>query len=169
MEQKIKESDRNLAAVLHLSVFTKLFLPLGNFIFPLIIWVYGKNRNFIDLHGRQALNFQISIFLYWVFLFCSGIAAVFIIAVNMGMEQQIPFQEHIQINDLTSAIPLLTALSVIGILALALFIFEVVVVVSATMKAGNGEHYNYPLSISFIKSSNQSKNEQNNNTQKETL
>jgi uncharacterized protein len=59
------------------------------------------------------------------------------------------------------------------LLILALFILEIVAVIKATIKASEGEFYHYPLTINFITPTpvdiHQSKNEQFNNTQNETL
>ena len=53
------QEERNLALIMHtLAFFT-------GFIGPLVIWLIKKDESeFIDQHGRDALNFQISILLY---------------------------------------------------------------------------------------------------------
>ncbi len=52
-------NEKSTGALIHLSVFTQYFIPLGNFIFPTIIWgARKKDSDFVDHHGRQALNFQ---------------------------------------------------------------------------------------------------------------
>lgn len=42
MTTQIINQNKTLAAVLHLSVFTKYFFPLGNFLFPMLLWL-AKN------------------------------------------------------------------------------------------------------------------------------
>lgn len=40
-------------------------IPFGNIIVPLIIWMVKRESDpFIDYHGREALNFQISLTIY---------------------------------------------------------------------------------------------------------
>ena len=57
--------QKNLAAAMHLSTFSKFFIPLGNFILPLILWMMNKDKSeFVDAHGKQAINFQLSLLLY---------------------------------------------------------------------------------------------------------
>ena len=67
MTESLTKHDRNLAAVIHASTFSKFFIPFGNFIIPLVLWTANKNENeFVDYNGKQALNFQISLLLYSV-------------------------------------------------------------------------------------------------------
>lgn len=48
----------HLAGLLH-------FIPFGQIIGPLVIWVVKKEESgFIDDQGKQALNFQISMLIY---------------------------------------------------------------------------------------------------------
>ena len=43
----------------------------------------------------------------------------------------------------------------LGLLLFSLFIFELIAVITATVKASKGELYKYPLSIPFIKTESQ--------------
>lgn len=58
--------DARLWAMLsHLTAFSGFFIPLGNIIAPLIIWLIKKDQHeFVDDQGKESLNFQISITLY---------------------------------------------------------------------------------------------------------
>ena len=64
-----KTSEKNTAAFTHLSTLSQYIIPFGNYIFPLIIWTNYKDKSeFADHHGKQALNFQLSILLYSLIL-----------------------------------------------------------------------------------------------------
>lgn len=162
--------NRNLATVLHLSVFTKYFIPLGNFIFPLLLWMMRKDDPFVDRHGRNALNFQISMFLYTVLLLCLGAATIIFFGLRLSLEEFGDINQHrIHIQEIGLAIPFIITISVFGIILLALFILEIFTVISASINASEGKEYHYPLTINFISSgkdseenhqSNQSENEQ---------
>ena len=53
------QEERNLALIMHILAF------FTGFIGPLVIWLIKKDESeYIDQHGRDALNFQISILLY---------------------------------------------------------------------------------------------------------
>ena len=61
--------QKNIATFIHLSTFSRFLIPFGNFIGPIVLWVTNKEKSsFIDAHGKQAINFQISVFLYAVIL-----------------------------------------------------------------------------------------------------
>ncbi len=64
MDTTISENQKNVAAVMHLSTFSKFFFPFGNFIAPLLLWTFNKEHKFVEEHGREAINFQLSIFIY---------------------------------------------------------------------------------------------------------
>lgn len=68
--------DRNMAILIHvLAIFT-------GFLAPLIIWLLKKDQSpFIDHHGKQALNFQITVLI--AMLVASALLIVFIGCVLM--------------------------------------------------------------------------------------
>ncbi len=46
-----------------------LFFPILPIVIPLLIWVLNKRNNiFIDEQSKEALNFQLSCYLYWLTL-----------------------------------------------------------------------------------------------------
>jgi hypothetical protein len=58
--------ERNWAVFCHLGGFAGLLLPgLGQVLAPLVLWLLRREQSpFVDQHGREALNFQISMTLY---------------------------------------------------------------------------------------------------------
>ncbi|QDK78040.1 DUF4870 domain-containing protein [Spirosoma sp. KCTC 42546] len=59
----LSESDARLWAMLaHLSALPGSFFLIGSVLAPLIIWQIQKDKSaFVDYHGKEALNFQITI------------------------------------------------------------------------------------------------------------
>ena len=174
MTTTVKNPDKTVAAFIHLSTFSQFFFPLGNFIFPLIFWMAKKNDPFVDEHGKQALNFQISLYLYTVFLFTIGVAGVILIGLNLGIDDTFHLDQHFNFSgNPFEAAPILIFVLTMAFLLLSLFVLNIYSVITATVKAFEGELYKYPLTINFISPApvgiNQSKNEQFNNTQNETL
>ena len=171
--------NKTLATVLHLSVFTKYFIPLGNFIFPMLLWLSRKQDPFVDHHGRNALNFQISMFLYTVFIVAVGAATFVYFGMKFTIGEPLFFEsDSFVIDKFSDALPFVTIAGILGIILLGLFILELFAVINASIKANEGQLYNYPLTINFLSSegpdetnhqSDQSKNEQFNDTQKQTL
>ncbi len=163
MDNSVTDNQKNLGALIHLSTFLKYFFPFANFFAPLLLWTLNKEKAFVNEHGRQAINFQLSILLYALIVGALCIPFFMVFAVDLvslvdavdNTVHEIRFQE---IKNLSGYI-LLIALA--SILLFGLFIFELYAVISATIKASKGEHYNYPLSISFIKINPEPVSEQN--------
>ena len=71
-----------------------------------------------------------------------------------GTNGHIIINDHFHTHgDFASMSTLLIITIIVGTLALGLAIFEIVSVISAAIKASNGENYKYPLAINFIKTS----------------
>lgn len=149
-----KTSEKNTAAFTHLSTLSQYIIPFGNYIFPLIIWTNYKDKSeFADHHGKQALNFQLSLLLYSLVL--ALIAIPIFVSVVL---QNIPIEVFMYDEDFTirnfdfqGNIGLLsvgaTAVLLFGILKFV----EFFLVIYASIKASNGELYKYPITIPFIK------------------
>ncbi len=64
MEERPPE-ESNWTTFCHLSALAGYFFPFGHLIGPLIIWLLKKDLYpSVDRHGKEALNFQISISIY---------------------------------------------------------------------------------------------------------
>lgn len=143
--------QKNIATFIHLSTFSRFLIPFGNFIGPIILWVTNKDKSeFIDTHGKQAINFQISILLYAIILGTLTIP-FFIFKIFSGLDF-IDFNGfhdfHINIGEPS---PLLYIGGTLGAFAVLGFILELVFIVIASLKARDGEIYHYPLTINFLK------------------
>lgn len=56
---------RTYAGFIHLASLANLALPLAGVIAPLIMWLVKRDQSpFIDDHGKEAVNFQITLLLY---------------------------------------------------------------------------------------------------------
>ena len=59
--------ERRWCIVLHISALAGMFIPLGNVIGPLVVWLIKKPESaLVDRHGKAALNFQISSTIYYI-------------------------------------------------------------------------------------------------------
>jgi uncharacterized Tic20 family protein len=110
------KQEKTWAMIAHLSMLCGFIIPLGNVIGPLIVWLIKKEEGpFVDQHGKEALNFNISMTIY-------------------------------------SAISYLLVFVLIGFVLLAvLFVFFVIALITAAIKANDGKPYRYPFTIRFIK------------------
>ena len=63
----------------HISTFAGCVFPFGNLLAPLIIWLIKKDElPFVDDQGKEALNFQISLIIYF---FVSGLLCIILIGI----------------------------------------------------------------------------------------
>lgn len=113
---ELSQDDKTMGMFCHLAAFAGLIIPFGSIIGPLVVWLTKKDQSeFIDHHGKESLNFQITM------------AIAFLVSFVL-------------------------MIIVIGIfLVIGLAIFELVVIIIAAIKANDGEHYQYPFAIRFIK------------------
>ena len=147
-------SEKNTATFTHLSTLSQYIIPFGNYIFPILIWTSYKDKSeFVNHHGKQALNFQLSLLLYTLILALIAIPIFVIVFLqNLPMEAVFNDEDFIIRNfNFEGNIGLLT----IGATAVVLFgllkVVEFFLVIYASIKTSNGEYYKYPLTIPFIK------------------
>lgn len=48
METTVNENQKNTSVFIHLSTFLQYFIPFANFIGPLLIWTFNKEKEFVD-------------------------------------------------------------------------------------------------------------------------
>ena len=115
--KEINKNARMWAMICHLAGLAGIILPAsGNIVAPLIVWQIKKDDNpFIDEQGKEAVNFQISMSIYFI-------ASVFLCFICVGA----------------------------FLVAATIIVFFVFLLIAA-VKANNGYHYRYPLTIRFIK------------------
>lgn len=147
----IDNHQKNIATFIHLSTFSRFVIPFGNFIGPIILWISNKEKSeFVDAHGKQAINFQISILIYAIIIGTISIP-FFIFKIFHGIDF-IDFNGfnnfHINIGKPS---PLLYITGGLGAVAVIGFILELVFIIKASLKARDGEFYEYPFTINFIK------------------
>ncbi|GFD92801.1 DUF4870 domain-containing protein [Tenacibaculum mesophilum] len=133
------------AFLIHISAFAGYLFPLGSIITPLILWQTLKERStFLDEHGKEAVNFNISYSLYIFILSLSFIPFFFGRIFNGFDGIDIDFGGHHGYGGLFGFFGFASVVSIVALVKIALIII-------AAMKANKGEMYKYPLTIKFIK------------------
>ena len=75
----ISQDARNMTVLLHLSAFAGFITAIGYIVGPLLVWLLKREDSpFIDSHGKEALNFHISMTIY-------AIISVVLILVAIGI------------------------------------------------------------------------------------
>jgi uncharacterized Tic20 family protein len=121
----ISDADaRNLVLAAHLSALVGLIgipSPLG----PLVVWLAKRESHpFVDDQGKEALNFNLSAFLYAVGIFAVGFVFSFL-TLGLGALLFVP-------------------------IFFAVYVAWLVLVVIGATRASRGELYRYPLTIRFV-------------------
>ncbi len=147
-------NEKNLATFTHLSTLSQYCIPFGNYIFPILIWSTNKDKSeFVDYHGKQVLNFQLSMLLYSLVLAMIAIPILIITFFNNIPLDTIIHEENLIENNFS--IENITGIVIVAIIAILLFIglkvAEFFLIIYASVKASNGEKYKYPLTIPFIR------------------
>ncbi|MBO6512376.1 MAG: DUF4870 domain-containing protein [Phycisphaerales bacterium] len=114
-------SERTYAVYMHLSLLAHLLMSFIAILIPLIMWHTKKEDSpFIDDHGREAINFQISIVI-WTIVFALVSVPIGILTCGVGF-----------------------------VVALVPHILGIVGMVLAAQAANRGEFYRYPMNIRFL-------------------
>lgn len=111
------DSDaKTWAVAAHLSNFVA-WGPIG----PVVVWLLGRHRHrFVDEHGREAVNFQISLLIWYAILAVATLLSVGVLAIV--------------------TVPA----------GIALLVANVILSIIAAVQAGDGKHYRYPLTFRFV-------------------
>lgn len=65
MDTTPTNDEKTMAMVCHLLGLVGYIIPFGNIVAPLVLWQMKKEGSaYIDYHGREAVNFQISLTVY---------------------------------------------------------------------------------------------------------
>ena len=144
MSQKPASDETSHAAVIHVSgLLFLLGMPLGSVLGTLLTWLLWRNESsFVDTNGKEAVNFNLSIILYQFLIVITGLVLFLSPVLSMfATDESDPFTIILSIPGLL--------LLVSGLILLSLF--RIILVLMATLKAGNGDIFRYPLTIHFIK------------------
>ncbi|MCC5647703.1 DUF4870 domain-containing protein [Nostoc sp. CHAB 5824] len=155
MREKPKQQMRIWATLCHFSALLgwillvllvfigiPLYLPL-NLLPPLMIWRFKKSQYpWIDLQGKESINFQISLTLYSLVV----IAISLVIVLTSFSRAVMSNGSNNEIKDtLDSLLIVLTSLISFKL------VLQSFIVTFAAIKAYKGEHYRYPLTIRLLR------------------
>lgn len=149
------EQERNWAIACHLSSLAWIPLsivgvgaiPFINLIAPGLVWYFKKDESkLIDDHGKESLNFQISMTIYGFAASILLVVLFFIVAVFLfaiGASEGNPIAVMFGIF---SGLGLILGITIL----VAIAIFQIVVVIFAALKAKEGGMYRYPFNLRLL-------------------
>ncbi|WP_459211796.1 DUF4870 domain-containing protein [Aquimarina rhabdastrellae] len=153
MKSSIPKQSKTISALIHISILSKYFIPLGNYIIPLLLWQANTKDSFISKNGKEALNFQLSLLVYSILLVIIAIPFVIYTLANTAMS--FDHQHHITDEYFLTHINEFMGITIFGIIAglciLTTLVVEIVCAILAATRASDGEVYKYPITIRFIK------------------
>jgi uncharacterized protein len=121
----VTDDDKTWAMFAHLGLLGHLLLWIFGIAIPLIIWLAKRaDSDFIDDHGREAVNFQITLIIYSIGLPIL-VALIGVLTCGVGLILILP------------AIILPYVLGIVGM-------------IQASIAANRGEFYRYPMTFRFI-------------------
>ena len=134
-------SDRQWAAGVHVAallaaMMTSLWAGVAGAIAALIVWMLVRDKSaFATEHAKEALNFNLSMFIYACVAAAIGIVLVgaTVLTLGIGLLVTIP-----------AGLVLVLAIAAIAVTWLVCSII-------AMVKAWNGERYRYPFALRLIK------------------
>ena len=114
------KDEKTWAIFCHLGALAGSFvaapIPFANVVVPLVLWLIRRGDSpMVDAHGKESLNFQISMTI-WTLL-------------------------SIPLCFVCIGIPIVAALAIVNI----------VCIVVAAVRAGDGREYRYPLTVRFVR------------------
>ncbi len=143
---EVTGSEQTNALIIHLSGLSNLVIPFGNIIVPLVLWQAMKSDSkFVDHHGKEALNFNLSFLLYGflaVLLFAGSLIGTLIGGVDMDAGEGVDI-----LPVLLGSSGFIVSLLFLGVM----FIIRLVFIIIAVLRSGKGEWYRYPMTIRFIR------------------
>jgi hypothetical protein len=78
MEKRSNE-ERTWGMLCHITALTGYFIPFGNILGPLIVWLVKKEESaFVDDQGKESLNFQLSATIY---IIVAGVLSLVLIGI----------------------------------------------------------------------------------------
>lgn len=146
-------TERNLATSVHLSTLSQYFLPFGSFIFPILLWSFKRESEYVRQHGKTVINFQLSMLLYTILVVLAGIiGGVIFAANNLTWNMTMNEIDNLDFESIRSFAGLGLIIGITITLVSLLKISEFILIIIGTVAASEGKPYNYPLTINFIQS-----------------
>jgi len=142
-----KTNDNNNAFLIHISAFAGYVFPFGSVLLPLILWNVKKDKSpALNEHGKEAVNFNLS---YYLYTFILGLTLIpFTFATFFRGFRHFGDFNHFNFD---FSFPHLFGFVGLGSLLSVLVLAKFILILVAAIKASRGEFYHYPLTINFLK------------------
>ena len=135
------KSETTWALACHVAALSGFVgVPLGNVLGPLAVWLLGRNESpFVDEHGREALNFHISLVIYSLLTLTLFILPIFLFFGGISL--------HSWHLGLAGLLFLLLAFGV----HVAIYVGGLYCTIKAAIRASEGQRYLYPFCLQLFR------------------
>lgn len=137
---------RNWAMFVHLAALAGFIVPFGNLLGPLIIWLVQRDRwPFVREHGREAVNFQLTVLAIQIVLALAALASmvgsIFVFSAAAGSN-----------SDETAAFAVFGVFGFYGLLGLSFLIGVAswILAIVGGVKASGGQDFRYPIAFRLL-------------------
>ncbi|UFA50690.1 DUF4870 domain-containing protein [Deinococcus radiophilus] len=145
----LSPDDQTPAMLIHLSPLLAFVLPaLGNLLGPLAAWLIYRDRSAaLDEQGKEALNFQISMWIYSTLglLILLGLAGLGFLGGFAGAAAG---------SDVLAGFGIFSGVGLLFLLMLGglfLYIIPIIFMILAVMTVSDGRPYHYPFTLRLLK------------------
>ena len=136
MNDAAPAKSNTMAVLCHLSMLIGYTIPFGNILGPVVLWAWKRKEDpDVDYHGRETINFQISMTIYT--LCAAAVMLGYAVAVKMAPPEL--------------AVKLLWLMPVFVLPVIVAGLSNLILTIIAAVKASNGVQYRYPFTIRFVK------------------
>ncbi|MBR9729320.1 DUF4870 domain-containing protein [Shewanella intestini] len=130
---KIDKGERTIGMLVHASSLSGFFLPLGNVVGPLVVWLLKKDQfEFVDECGKNCINFKVSVLMYYFLIAAMVLFPLYSAYSPLQIESRFSF----------AGIALVSGF--------VLVVVDIICTIVAMVKATDGIAYRYPLTVNFI-------------------
>lgn len=136
------EDERVFATLCHLGglLGTYVIPMMGNVLCPLLIWMLKKKESrYVDRQGREVLNFQLSMFLF--FLITGLIVGLSFLFGPLGA---------LLVGSEAGFLSMLGSWVILFVLMIFMALFQLVMGIVGTIAAYRGHEFRYPFTIRFF-------------------
>ncbi|NLO71339.1 MAG: DUF4870 domain-containing protein [Porphyromonadaceae bacterium] len=154
--KRVQNSDnRTFNSLMHISQLSNFLFPFLGIIIPIVMWSTRKEEDkSVDRNGKIILNWNISVFIYMsilVFILILMILGLGGLAIFSGMNLDSTAFGGFDVDSPAFVLKILGTFAIVIIPMIIFGLLDFIFTIVGAIKAGNGEIWNYPLSIRFFK------------------
>lgn len=140
------QDERTFGMLAHISSWAGLFFPLGSILGPLLIWALKRHQSdFVDEHGKAALNFNLTYTIVSVILWSLWLVQF------LGSLPLMIWMESNNEPDMGLVLTAFFSSFLYFIPIILIYFVKFILSIVGAISASNGKPFTYPLTFRFIR------------------